>query len=85
MVRFANGCVCCGIKQTEMANQVVGLAKSGDYDNIIIEVSGAFQIENFIECLAKQAPKTITEDVKRWTSPGTLPSAAVAVAGHCAG
>ena len=53
LIPLTNGCICCTLAG-DLANQLDGIAKSGDFDYIIIEASGicepipiAYTISNF--------------------------------------
>lgn len=55
LIPLTNGCICCTLAG-DLANQLDGIAKSGDFDYIIIEASGicepipiAYTISNFCD------------------------------------
>ena len=39
LIPLTNGCICCTLSE-DLANQLQGIAESGDFDYIIIEASG---------------------------------------------
>ena len=63
LVHFENGCICCDLN-SELLDQVVSLAKSGHYDNMIIEVTGVAEPEGVVESIAGQATG-VREDVRQ--------------------
>ena len=69
MVHFENGCVCCDLN-TELLDQIVSLAKSGRYDNMIIEITGVAEPEGVVDSLAGQ-DGTVRDDVKQFARLGT--------------
>lgn len=63
LVPLQNGCICCTLKQ-DLLDQLTNLAKSGDYDYILIEASGICEpvpIVQTIEYLASVTEKSRDE------------------------